>query len=33
MVNIKLLGLADFDFLNDVAEDVFDNPIVMSSAQ
>lgn len=33
MVNIKLLGLADFDFLNNVAEDVFDNPIVMSSAQ
>ncbi len=33
MLEIKLLGPADSDILNNVAEDVFDDPIVMSSAQ
>ena len=33
MLEIKLLGPADSEILNNVAEDVFDDPIVMSSAQ
>ena len=33
MLEIKLLGPADSKILNNVAEDVFDDPIVMSSAQ
>jgi len=33
MAEIKLLGPADFDILNRVASDVFDDPIVVSSAQ
>ena len=33
MLEIKLLGSADSDTLNNVAEDVFDDPIVMSVTQ
>lgn len=33
MLEIKLLGSADSEILNNVAEDVFDDPIVMASAQ
>jgi len=33
MAEIKLLGPADFDILNHVASDVFDDSIVVSSAQ
>lgn len=33
MLEIKLLGPADSEILNTVAEDVFDDPIVASSAQ
>ena len=33
MIEIKLLGPPDSDILNNVAEDVFDDPIVISSAQ
>jgi ribosomal protein S18 acetylase RimI-like enzyme len=33
MIEIKLLGPTDFHYLNYVAEDVFDDPIVESSAQ
>ena len=33
MLEIKLLGPADSDTLGKVAEDVFDDPIVISSAQ
>ena len=33
MTEIKLLGPGDFDILNKVAEDVFDDPIVETSAR
>ena len=33
MIEIKLLGTEDVHYLNNVAEDVFDDPIVESAAQ
>ena len=33
MLDIKFLAPADVDILNNVAQDVFDDPIIMSSAQ
>lgn len=33
MFEIKLLGPTDFHYLNNVAEDVFDDPIIESAAQ